>query len=294
MNFASITDYLEYIFDEFKAEISGMDTLCDLRNVSFEGGNLPDYNNRAQALLYCLRYHFGYAFEYKHIYQNYILNNFNHDHINVLSIGCGNGIDLWSLDQAINCSNTPIKSIIYLGVDRVDWGERFECSPNDQIEYYQGDVQKLPACTDNVDVVIFPKSLSELADADLSYLSELINESTNEVIISASFRTDTNNLNRDSYKFNNFIKMFIGKGFEIAKGETGVYYTIDGLDSIYKNDPEFYYPNHVKEFVIDLYYNCDGAYGNRCSYQNICSEQLTRQPILNKNFARFNVIKLSR
>lgn len=64
MYFETITEYLEYLTQEFLNEIRGMYAYCDLKSVSFKDGLLPNYNNRAQALLYCLRYHFGYAFEY--------------------------------------------------------------------------------------------------------------------------------------------------------------------------------------------------------------------------------------
>ena len=77
MYFNTITDYLHDTFNLFLEEIDGMSSLCVLRNVSFESGKLPDYTNRIQDLLDCLRYHLGYEYEYEYIYRNHILNSFD-------------------------------------------------------------------------------------------------------------------------------------------------------------------------------------------------------------------------
>lgn len=294
MNFATITDYLDYIFEEFQDEIAEMDSLCDLRNVSFANGNLPDYNNRAQALLYCLRYHFAYAFEYEYIYCKHILKHFSNRQINVLSVGCGNGIDFWSLDQAINRSGSSIRRINYLGVDRADWGELFDGTSNDAINYYYGNVQELPACMDNVDVVIFPKSLCELNSTDLKHIADLIDQSSNELYIVASFRAEPNNMIDDVSVFDGFIELLLEKGFSISEGKLAFIHTVTEDNAIVSVYNDYIYPDDALTFIDSLYDNCPENAVAEYGCQRQCNSTNRRAPILNTCYSKYNVVKVSR
>jgi len=40
-----ITDYLEWIYTDFKNEIDAGRYLCELKRLTFESDSLPDYNN---------------------------------------------------------------------------------------------------------------------------------------------------------------------------------------------------------------------------------------------------------
>lgn len=64
-----ITEYLELIYEDFKAEIDAGEFLCDLKKLSFEAGGLPDYNDIQIQRLYLLRYAFAYGFEYTQMYK---------------------------------------------------------------------------------------------------------------------------------------------------------------------------------------------------------------------------------
>lgn len=286
----SINSYLEYVFREFKKEISNMNSLCDLRNVSFESGQLPNYNNRSQALLYCLRYHFGYAFEYEYIYINNILNEYIRDDINVISVGCGNGIDLWALDHAIKRSSSKIKKINYLGIDCVDWIEYFDEYEGYNITYIQNDVRDIVK-TEKTDVLFLPKSINELDKKDFEYLADIINDSTSELYIVASFRSEANNLKKDSNKFDELIRLMELKGFSIIDGELNVYYTVDGPKAIISNYGDYKYPDDAKEYLSDLYYHCEDS-NKDCL--NECRARYTRSPILNTDYVKYNIVKLKR
>jgi len=268
--------------------------LCELRNVSFEGGNLPDYNDRAQVLLYCLRYHFGYAFEYEYIYNDHILNNYDNDQINVFSVGCGNGIDLWSLNHAINRSHSSIEKINYLGIDLVDWKEYFYCSENDNVTYYQCDIHGIPAFLDSIDVLIFPKSISELKEEDIIDLADIICNYASQLYIVALFRTDSNNLKKDCKKFDKLVNLLIEKGFRITEGETSCYYTVDGPNAIISNCSDYKYPDDTLEYLSHLFSNCIEADMENYDCQNICSDQLSRSPILTTSQVRYNCVQINR
>ena len=290
MNFRTITEYLNYLFEEFQEEIGKMDVLCNLRKVSFEGGNLPDYNDRAQALLYCLRYHFGYAFEYEYIYDYHILEDHKKEEINVLSVGCGNGIDLWALDHAIKRRHSVVKKINYRGIDCVDWIEYFDDYDGYNTIYVQNDVKELLKC-DDVDVLIFPKSISELEEKDLEYLAELVDDSTDELFVVASFRSEDYNLNEDINRFDKFIKMLIRNGFTISKGKLNIYYSFKKSSGIRSCYSDYIYPDEVIGYLSDLFSHCDGA-DEDCLDK--CSERYTRMPILKIDHVKYNFVKLKR
>lgn len=294
MFFTSITDYLEHIFNEFQCEISSRETLCDLNKVSFKSGDLPDYNNRAQALLYCLRYHFGYSFEYEYIYNRYVLNNFDDEVINVLSIGCGNGIDLWSLDHAIRRSGSQIKQINYLGIDRIDWREYF-CERDDNVTYHQCDVQDLPERINDVDVLIFPKSISEMKNIDLEYLSDIISNSSDDLFVVASFRAEDNNLGEDVEKFDRFITLLEGDGFNITMGEPNIYHCFNETNGIISYYSDYKYPDAVLDYLTaNLFMNCSGIDEDDPGCMQICRGKLSRNPILTTSQIRFNIVRIQR
>ena len=293
MFFNTITEYLCDTFNSFLEEINGMSSLCDLRNVSFESGKLPDYTNRAQALLYCLRYHFGYAFEYEYIYINHILNSFDSDQINILSIGCGNGIDLWALDHAIKRSGSQIKCVNYIGVDRVDWKAYFDCSLDDHVKYIQCEITELQEQFENIDVLILPKSISELNEDALKHIAKIITCSSDELYVVASFRSDLGNLCSDGDKFEFLINQLANNGYAIIEGNLADCYDVDGPDAIVSHYNDYIYPDEALDYICNLYSTCKQT-GDNEDCKTICSNQLSRKPILTKNYIRYNIVKLRR
>ncbi len=294
MNFASITDYLEYIFDEFNAEISGMDTLCDLRNVSFESGNLPDYNNRAQALLYCLRYHFGYAFEYDYMFREDILPLYKEYLINILSVGCGNGIDYWAIRHAADRRPQSLLQVNYIGIDCVNWDEKMESTGKDSVEYHHSYVKESKAILDNIpriDVLFFPKSISELDRTDLSYLADLIQEKNNIICLAASFR---NNKPEDVAKFDFLVECFERYGFSVYNGQKNMLYQFENNAGIRSYYNEYIYPDEAKDFLANLNGFCNerDESDNICAYE--CDGALSRTPILTNSQVCFNFVIFSR
>ena len=297
MYYSTITEYLEYMFGNFQVEIRKMDSICELRNVSFEGGNLPDYSNRAQALLYCLRYHFGYAFEYDYMYRNHILPEYEGEKINVLSIGCGNGIDYWALRHAIAEEYSNINQVNYIGIDCVDWEEVFESVAIDNVVYYHTDVQKSKTILDSIshiDVLFFPKSISELRYDDLMLISDHIHSKTKQLCVAASFRRETYNSSEDVAKYDYLIERLESYGFSITRGEKSIQYSsTNNSVGVRKLFGEYIYPDTARKYITGLYDNCTERIGDRslCSYS--CKETMSRSPILSVSQVCYNYIILT-
>ena len=101
----SMSEYLENIYVDFASDINEQTKLCQLKGLNFAAGCLPDYNNLQIQRLYLLRYSFAYGFEYSGIYSEVLARLHNPQKVCVVSIGCGNFLDYWSLVQSIEKKN---------------------------------------------------------------------------------------------------------------------------------------------------------------------------------------------
>lgn len=97
----TINQYLDGILHDFKNYVNSGVKLCDLKDVHFDAGRVPDYSNIHVQQLYLLRYAYAYSFEYKRMYHSLIRRMKPDDRIAVTSIGCGSMIDYWALAQSV-------------------------------------------------------------------------------------------------------------------------------------------------------------------------------------------------
>lgn len=292
----TITDYLYEIYEEFKEALDDKNEFCNLRNVNFDGNSLPDYSNPEEALLYCLRYHYGYAFEYEVMY-NKILPEFkDRDTISVVSIGCGNGIDLWSLEHGIERLRLDISRINYTGIDGVDWINKIITSDKDSVNYFNCEVREagpILNSLDNVDILMFPKSINEVNVSDLRFIEQILSKKTDNIYILASFRKNDYYLKSDINKFNLICSLFENDGFILESGESDAYYCYDEPKGIRSYFDDYLYPEEILDYIENLYNNCNAYDANEldCKY---CESRLTRRPILKTSLACYNYVKLKR
>lgn len=289
----TIYEYLESIYLDFYKIVEQNDCLCDLRGVNFNSNICPDYSNFAVQLLYILRYHFGYAFEYELMY-NEIINEIANP-ISVLSIGCGNGIDLWSLQKVIEKTNKRM-AIEYTGIDAVDWNYKIAPRINDAIFYYKNDVSQLDEClknVENIDVLFFPKSISELSKRKLSLIADVVSNKSDDIYILASYRANEYALDKDVLKFCYLCDCMKQNGFCITLGNVENVSKYDYNVGIYGEDHSYSYPDDAKELIRNLHDKCNsiGLYGRDCDVD--CENELVRMPILKTGLIRYNIVRLS-
>ena len=153
-----------------------------LSRVNFRGGELPDYSDPHVQELYCIRYMYAYAYEYRKMYSR-LLKELKTPLMNILSVGCGNGIDLWAAWEAqwrLKQKSGRGKQIKYTGLDLVDWnhkwGEgdfRLQCTADYQTGDPSGDavqyLEEHPVLEQNI--FMFPKSISEFTNTDFGRIS---------------------------------------------------------------------------------------------------------------------------
>ena len=173
---------LDEIYTNFLCDLEMMNDYCELCNVCFTPGRVPDYTSRPQQNLYLLRYFSAYLFEYNEAFRILKETNFLDSIPRIASLGCGSGID----GAAAHC---VFNNYTYLGIDRVEWDTWFA----EELPHI-GDANDFIPVTENV--FVFPKSLGELPPHVVSKLiCNLPKTSAQKLCIINSRRgTDTKDL----------------------------------------------------------------------------------------------------
>lgn len=170
----TINKYLDDILFDFKEYVTSGVRLCDLKEVHFDAGNLPDYSDIHVQQLYLLRYAYAYSFEYKRMYASLIRRMNPGMEIAVTSIGCGSMIDYWALTRVV-----PNRCAIrYRGIDTIDWSYRMEQRPQDDVLFRNADAVELVSKAKGLtaDAYIFPKSISEFSKSDIEEICIALGE----------------------------------------------------------------------------------------------------------------------
>ena len=84
-----ITQYLQDIYEDLQRYVDNDVCLCKFKELNFEAGALPDYEDINIQQLYLLRYAFAYAFEYSRMYLDVLSQMDDVNNISVTSVGCG-------------------------------------------------------------------------------------------------------------------------------------------------------------------------------------------------------------
>ena len=163
-----------------------------------ESGYSPDLDSLPQLDMYLLRYATANFFEYMIMYDLAIQKLRNKDHLAVASLGCGSKIDALSLAFAAQYYGMTPESLLYFGVDSVDWKRKFVVS-RDYIanmrfmqegmeQFFAEDIPYYKLCK----IFVFAKVLSE--DFDTAALENEIENAMrdypyDEVVVSFSLRS---------------------------------------------------------------------------------------------------------
>lgn len=168
-----ITQYLQAVYEDLQTYVDNDVCLCKLKELNFEAGALPDYEDINIQQLYLLRYAFAYAFEYSRMYLNVLSKMDDANSISVTSVGCGSMIDYWALVHALEMKSKIDCNIRYVGIDEIDWNYKIPQRQNDEVHYLIGNVADF--FTNNSqfisDVYFFPKSISEFSDSELNAMA---------------------------------------------------------------------------------------------------------------------------
>jgi len=256
---------------------------CELNDTSLHTGN---YQDKCQQEYYLLKYFPAYLAEYYDMYSE-LFKIYAKDSINILSIGCGAGIDYYALNEI---EGKP--EVKYCGVDLIDWQYKPN-SPNFSFE--QLDISQLNnSHFDNIDLIVLPKILTELSDEEVRDLAiKIVNANlSNELYFLNSYITDDSS---DSSRIDGITKFeiicnkLIENNFSIVGENSCNRYTYFEVHAgIRKYIPSFVYPNDIKDFFYNLKSNCTELDDS----VNDCNQcRIGEYPMMNSKYIAYNVIK---
>lgn len=213
-----ITKYLQTVYEDLQRYVDSDVCLCKFKELNFEAGALPDYEDINIQQLYLLRYAFAYAFEYSRMYLDVLSQMDGVNGISVTSVGCGSMIDYWALVHALEMKNKLDCGIRYVGIDKIDWNYKIPERQSDEVYYLIGNAADFFTGNSQFisDVYFFPKSISEFSDSELdamanSFSSKKIQK--NKFFVCISLREDDKSLGRDIQKTKCLIEAISKNGF---------------------------------------------------------------------------------
>lgn len=293
-----ITQYLQDIYEDLQRYVDNDVCLCKFKELNFEAGALPDYEDINIQQLYLLRYAFAYAFEYSRMYLDVLSQMDDVNSISVTSVGCGSMIDYWSLVHALEIRHKLDCSIRYVGIDKIDWNYKIPERQNDEVHYLIGNAADFFTGNSQFvsDVYFFPKSISEFSDGELNAMSNSFsskNIQKDRFFVCISLREDQGSMDRDIQKTKCLIEAISKNGF-YTKWPYDRYIYINCNDGIVLFDNDFQYPSDALQFVANLNMECANYKIQEMNCQSDCQKYLRRWPILRVGHIRYQVIMFER
>lgn len=284
MNYMILNKF-DNVFDDFRGEVLNANCLCKLKKLTFSGDSLPDYNDTTLQKFYLSRYLLAYYVEYAKLYEDLIEKDFIKNDYNILSIGCGCGLDLWGLKKATE--DTKI-NYNYTGLDCVNWiySEFFEEKfINDRIE----NIYKLDKS--NYNVIIFPKSIGEFEEKTFENLKNTIKNSNfdekNIVLISAHRKS------REEYdrkRLFEIMEVFEYEHNYIFKDSSTVSTEYGNKQYLEYINPQIKYPWEKMKFIKHLPCFCK----ERLICSEDCEQSLSRYPVNSNSQFCYQIITLTK
>jgi hypothetical protein len=278
-----IIDILDGLIKSTKEYISLLPDLKRLNDVfSNHCKGIFVYSDVFEQRLYLLRYFYAYYYEYRKIMER--ICNLSAE-INVVSIGCGGGVDALALK---NVSNDKNKRSSYIGIDIEEWEKGMILYEDDHTKLHNVIIKE---DTENylkdATVLFFPKSLSDITVAAMQDIEKWINKcvcTKEEICIAASFIYTSNkegwNISGKQYdRYNKIIELFKNKNYreddakrsEIKKDEnsTASIWKVD--DEVFKNIR----PKRLIDFIFEEISNTCKKYNKNKIHCNICKRDDT-------------------
>lgn len=291
-----IDEKMNIIYSDFIDELYKEKIYCKLMDLRFNNGHIPDYSKNIIRQYYLLKYLPAYFVEYYDIYRQAIKLDFINEGFNILSIGCGCGIDLWGCHFATK-DREDIK-IRYTGLDCIDWDYFDTCE--EEAYFIQNGIGQLKCLDeDEYNVIIFPKSISEFSEDDFKILKKSF-ENTNfikkKILLIASIRSSE--AESDGNRIKELVDIFKKKKYSIlddpgsythySKKNNGCNYRISDIID------DFQYPEDIRRFLTSFYKNCL-VYRYNCDFcEHDCKPFFVRNPITTMSKAAHRIIRMKK
>jgi len=286
---------LERARSAIEDSIRSNQTCCHLKDIDFSGGHIPKYDEEDIQNLYLLRYYGAYLCEYKWIY-NKAIKYLENSNLNILSLGCGCGLDYSGLYFAALDMKIDMAKIKYVGYDVVNWLNRdhFE---NLSAKFIIKSVSDLPVVKRFNNIIIFPKSISDIDDLSFQKLANQLSQCdfvSPKIVLISSIRADKHYMSSDIDRFQLIFKQFSDKGFATTD-KTNEYWHFSNPDKAWATlMPGFSIPDSIVEFLKHLSEKCSKYIKNKKNCKPDCAKILNRWPILKVGTSRYQMVQLQK
>ena len=275
-----ISAILDQLIESTKQYISSLPNLKKLNEI-FRNHCIGSYvyPDAFEQDIYLLRYFYAYYYEYRKI-MGWICEHLSE--INVVSIGCGIGIDALALKHI---NSHTLKKYRYIGIDIVNWRDAKLFSEGDPITLYNTTIKHdTENYLKNATVLFFPRSLSDITDPDMENIEKWIKECLcleENICIAASFiyRGNVNNgkpAGKQYDRYSKIIKLFENKDYDVDGTKfLELIKKDDEGDKIWDVDDEVFKkfkPNNLIKFVYDKIPNNCKHYNNNKVHCDVCEK----------------------
>ena len=289
----SIDTYLYEIYNRLLGNISGSTRICQLKDVNYNTHSLPDYSDPMVQRYYILRYHYAYAFEYECMFKEIVKEYKDKQRVKILSIGCGNGIDYWGARRAFNNISSNF-TIDYIGIDAVDWVDKILSVQGDSVDYNECKLEEANSKIADFkpNVIIFPKSISEIPSADIENLIDSLNLPKKFYML-VSLRDNDSHAENDMRKTSRIVGHLNKLDFLVDNDYNDNHYKRfdENCKGIRGICIDYIYPNEILSFLRELNTKCPIYQMMDRNCFSDCSVKLKRTPILTVNYIKCQIIK---
>ncbi len=284
-----IIESLKKIFNEFKSELDNLEDLCELKELRFDGKAPPNYEKGIVQQYYLLRYFYIYVAEYNYIYDRILKLRFlDPSELKIFSIGAGCGLDFYGLYFSLKAINQKLRCTNYYGIDKVEWCSRDLMFIEPNIDH--NDVTSLNVIDNFINVLMFPKSISEFDKPNFIKLKEIIRNShikNDRMIIVSSIR-DRNVSDAD--RVLEIVKIFLDRGFTNIDETSNKFQNC--LPRFAQHPVTISYPTNIETFLKDLVKYCMDKKKKSCNQS--CKAVFDKNPMKCFDYMTFQIYRLEK
>jgi hypothetical protein len=293
-----INTTIHTVFEEFKALAAHTGGLCACKGLTYEAGQSPDYANPLVQQNYMLHFFPAYLAEYYFMYKAMLLRNVLPERLNVLSIGCGCGADLWGLYYAIEAAGgTPHDRIDYTGVDLVDWQYR-DTFGLQNVRFLQQNITEWEELNrSDYNVFVFPKCIGEFSDTVFGSICQMFAKSRFDRQHVCGLRSLMDvGKETDAARFRRIAQIMQAVHRFNCLDELNTYRRPQNPHEGLRSSsicPSFLYPNDIKPKVKALLSACPTHEANGAPCEDEC-RKLNRSPILYATYVNYQLLRFQR
>lgn len=293
---AYIDATLRRVIKDFDATKAQAGKLCDCKTLTYEGGNSPNYDTPLVQQIYMLRYFPAYLAEYYLMYVALLGTQFLPQKLNVLSIGCGCGVDLWALHFAMQAvGRNPATDIDYTGIDVAAWQYQ-DTMAHPNVRFIRQDITQWNVLDrSDYNVFVFPKCIGEFPPNVYGSIRSIFrNSSFIQGRVCGLCSLMKMGLDADAARFREIAQIMTNAhGFQCID-ELDKYWHVPEEKGIRAVCYPCVYPTDILTRMRQLIEECPTRLANGQPCKTDCTSRLNRSPILKTTFINYKLLRFKR